>query len=490
MKLSFQDTTRALPKTPVAVVFATQGDALGLPKGVAIPASVGDDFEGRFREVRWIDAKSGPAERVLAIGLGKAAEADLERLRRAAGLASKQLEAKRMASAVVWTSKVVAKLGKDAGEVGRALAEGLVMGTYKNQSFKSKPEPTRLKKVALAGPGTTFSKGATRGRALGEANLFTRGLQDTPGNLMTPGHLASAARKIAGSSAKVTCKVLDEAAMKKMGMGALLGVSQGSRQPAKLIHLTFKPTKKKRGSKRIAFVGKGLTFDAGGISLKPSAKMEEMKYDMSGGAAVLGLFHALSAIGCDHEVHGVVPASENLPDGQATKPGDIHTAMNGTTIEVLNTDAEGRLILADALCYTTTKIKPDTILDVATLTGAVIVALGHELTGIFPSSEDLRDRLIEAGEAVGERVWPLPLLDVHKEQMKGRMADLKNINSPGDGNGSTSGAAFLSNFVGDTEWCHLDIAGSAWNTLDRDYVGGPQGSGVAARLFMEFLDRR
>jgi leucyl aminopeptidase len=292
----------------------------------------------------------------------------------------------------------------------------------------------------------------------------------------------------------VGVKVLDERAMKQLGMGALLGVSRGSVEPARLIHLTYKPAARKSGAKqraRVALVGKGLTFDAGGISLKPSMKMWDMKYDMSGGAAVLGVFHALAnGLDVDVEVHGVVPASENLPDAAASKPGDLSTAMNGTTIEVLNTDAEGRLILADALCYTASKIKPDTIIDLATLTGAVIVALGHELSGMFASTTELRDALSAAGEEVGEAVWPLPLFDFHKEQMKGEVADLRNINSPNHGNGSTSGAAFLSHFVGDVEWAHLDIAGTAWGARERDWVGGNQGTGVGVRLLMRYLQKR
>jgi leucyl aminopeptidase len=234
-----------------------------------------------------------------------------------------------------------------------------------------------------------------------------------------------------------------------------------------------------------------LTFDAGGISLKPSAKMDEMRYDMSGGAAVLGVFHALAKLDVPWEVHGVVPASENLMDGSATKPGDIHTAMNGKTVEVLNTDAEGRLILADALCYAEQKIKPDTIIDLATLTGAVVMGLGHELSGAYPSTTALKDALVAAGERVGELVWPMPLLEVHKSAMKGRVADLANISSPAVGAGSVTGAAFLSNFVSDsTEWCHLDIAGTAWGAAQRDWVGGAQGTGVGTRLLIEYLETR
>ncbi|MEO0763595.1 MAG: M17 family peptidase N-terminal domain-containing protein, partial [Pseudomonadota bacterium] len=330
---------------------------------MALPASATDDFSGKFRQTRLCDPVEGVAERVLMVGLGKASEATWESLRRAAAVAVKQAEGLGVKSATLWVSETVEQIGCGAEGTGRSLAEGAAMAPYRFVDCKSKSDKPKLGALALVGGGKEFKAGVTRGAALGEANLFARDLQNAPGNYMTPTELAARAKQIATGSQNITFKALDEAAMKKLGMGSLLGVSQGSRQPAKLIHLTYKPTKKKRGAKKVALVGKGLTFDAGGISLKPSAKMDEMKYDMSGGAAVIATFHALAALGSDHEVHGIVPASENLPDGQATKPGDVHTAMNGKTIEVLNTDAEGRLILADALCYTVDKVKPDQIID-------------------------------------------------------------------------------------------------------------------------------
>ncbi|MEZ5976621.1 MAG: leucyl aminopeptidase [Planctomycetota bacterium] len=489
MKLTAKDSSAKPTKTPLLAVVAVEGHALELPAGVELPGTVKKDFTGAFRQVRWADPVKGVAERVLLVGVGKVDGLDAERLRRACALVVRSAEGAGAAGVAIHVPQGVEDAVGGADAAGVAAAEGAVMGAYRFTAHKSKPEAPKLKAVDLLGSGAPFKRGVARGKALAEANCFTRDLQNHPGNVMTPTRLAAEAKKLATGNAQITCKVMEEADMKRMGMGALLGVSQGSRQPAKLIHLVYKPKSKKSGQRRVAFVGKGLTFDAGGISLKPSAKMDEMRYDMSGGAAVLGIFHALRALGCEHEVHGVVPASENLPDGQATKPGDVHTAMNGTTIEVLNTDAEGRLILADALCYTVSRIKPQTIVDMATLTGAVIVALGHELTGMFPTSDDLRDRLTAAGEAVGERVWPMPLLDLHKDQMKGTSADLRNINQPNHGNGSTSGAAFLSNFVGETEWCHLDIAGTAWGTLERDWVGGANGTGVGVRLLMEYLAR-
>jgi leucyl aminopeptidase len=276
--------------------------------------------------------------------------------------------------------------------------------------------------------------------------------------------------------------------MKKLGMGLLLGVANGSDEPARFVHLVYKPKGKAKG--RICVIGKGLTFDSGGISIKPSAKMDEMRYDMSGGAAVLGLFHALGKVDVPWEVHGLVAATENMPNGRATKPGDIHIAMDGTTVEVLNTDAEGRLVLADALCYAREKVKPDTMVDLATLTGAVTVALGHELAGMFASTAALESQLRAAGEETGERLWPLPLLDLHKDAMKGSFGDLKNIAGGDMGAGSSAGAAFLAHFAGNVEWAHLDIAGVAWGGSARDWTGGPMGSGYGTRLLLRWLETR
>jgi leucyl aminopeptidase len=218
--------------------------------------------------------------------------------------------------------------------------------------------------------------------------------------------------------------------------------------------------------------------------------MDEMKYDMSGGAAVLGTFHALAGLEPDVEVHGLVPTSENLINGRAVKPGDVVTASNGMTIEVLNTDAEGRLILADALAYAEKSIKPDAMIDLATLTGAVVVALGHELTGVMGNDEKLSQALVASGKETGEAVWPLPIIDFHKKDMKGTVGDLRNISSPGTGAGSSTAGAFLSNFVGDIPWAHLDIAGTAWGATDRDYQGGPCGTGVGVRLLVDYLSKQ
>ncbi len=486
MKIAFKDKKAALTRVELLVVLATKGEKPSLPKGVEVAAAVTRELENGFRECRVTDALKGPAKRVLFVGLGPAKELTCEKLRRAAAMGVK--EAKKIeAGSVAMLLSTEAEKQIEALGAGQALAEGCGMAAYECTRFKSDPRPSKVKTVALLGSGAAFKKGVQRGDALAGANRFTRDLQDAPGNLMRPRDMVAAAKKLAAKSQRIGLKSLTEAEMKKLGMGSLLSVSRGSEEPAFLIHLTYKPKGRSKG--KIAIVGKGLTFDAGGISIKPSAKMDEMKYDMSGGAAVLGLFHALANLDVPYEVHGLVPTSENLPDGKANKPGDIVTAMNKKTIEVLNTDAEGRLILADALAYAVQKIKPDTMIDMATLTGAVIVALGHELTGMVATSDELARALVAAGDETGELVWRLPMIDNHKDHIKGTIGDLRNING-GQGAGSTAGAAFLSHFVGDVEWAHLDIAGTAWGQDDRDYVGGSGGTGVGVRLLINYLENR
>lgn len=485
MKLTHKDYSGSCPKADLLICFGLEGKQLSLPGDTKLTKAALDSFKGEVRQARFSDATAGNADRVLLVGLGEEKSVTLEGLRRAAGVAAQQAETSGAKSAVVYVDESIAKLAGGAEGVGCAVAEGLVMGHYRYDLGKSKPDPLKLARVTSLAKGAAFKNGVKRGTALGEANCFTRDLQNRAGNQLTPSALAVEARGLARRSDRITCKVIDEAGMKKFGMGLLLGVSAGSAEPAKLIHLVYKPKGKSKG--KIALVGKGLTFDAGGISLKPSRGMEDMRYDMSGSAAVLGAFHALSSIDVNYEVHGIVPSSENLADGLATKPGDIHVAMNGTTVEVVNTDAEGRLILADALCYTVSKVKPDTIIDLATLTGAVVMALGHEISGMFATTNELRDALSAAGESCSERVWPLPLIPEFLENMKGGPGDLRNITTPEMGGGSIAGAAFLSHFVGETEWAHLDIAGTAWNQKARDYVGGKGGTGVGTRLLIQYL---
>jgi leucyl aminopeptidase len=488
MKLRLDTLAAAPARADLLIVFAFQGAAPIVPKGVKLSARFIATVQGEFREHRATDSAAGAFERVSVIGLGKPAEFDLERLRRVAALASQRAEGVGAARALAWIGAPLSDAVGGARRAGQAAAEGALLGAYKFQQHKSKPKAPKLRELALVGDGRDFVAGAERGRVLAQANAFARDLQNQPGNCMRPRDLALAAQRLARKSARMRCKVLDEAQMKRMGMGALLCVSAGSAEPAKLIHLIYKPRGRARG--RVAIVGKGLTFDSGGISIKPAGKMWDMKYDMSGGAAVLGVFHALAELDVPLEVHGVVPASENLPDARAVKPGDLARAMNGTTIEVLNTDAEGRLILCDALNYVLERIDPDAIVDLATLTGAVIVGLGHEYTGLCSNDERLRDELVAAGRETGEACWPLPLEQHHRDMLKGEVADLRNIALGDPGAGSSIGAAFLAHFVGVKPWAHLDIAGTAWGGLNRDWVGGPMGSGVGVRLLMRWLEAR
>jgi leucyl aminopeptidase len=486
MKLTYQAPTARWSDTGLLALFACQGEKPELPKGIEVSELALQEFKGEFREARATDALSGPAQRVLFVGLGKQREVDLEKLRRAAAIAVQRAEAAGAEGATLFVDRATqALVGGD--RAGTAIAEGAVMGAYRFDQGKSKPKEEKLKTVFVTGPSAGLKAGVAKGLILAEANCFVRDLQNQPANLLTPKDMAAAAKKLE-KGRRITCTILTERALESMGMGLLLGVAQGSRQPPRLIHLVYKPRGRSKG--KIALVGKGLTFDSGGISIKPSSKMDEMRFDMSGGGAVLGVFHALAKLDVPWEVHGVVPCTENMPGGQATKPGDIHRAMNGTTVEVLNTDAEGRLVLADALCYVAAKVKPDTIIDLATLTGAVVTALGHELSGMFASTDRLRDKLLAAGEETGERLWPLPLLDTHKDGMKGTFADLKNISGGDMGAGSSAGAAFLAPFVGDVEWAHLDIAGTAWGGSNRDWVGGPMGSGVGTRMLVRYLETR
>ncbi len=493
MKTTVVDSSARLSRTELLIVLACSDERLALPGGVRLSPAFTRGVKGEFRELKHTDAASGTNASVLTVGLGKRSELTEERLRRVGALAAQRGAFLGASHALLWLDpKLESALGPYAS--ARGLFEGALLGSYRFDGYKSKKKPEKLKELVFAGSGKEFKLGARAARTRAEANLFVRDLQNTPGNDMRPRDMAEAAERLAARSPRISCSVLDKQELKRLGMGALLGVAQGSLEPPQLIHLTYKPQRAsargRRALPKVALVGKGLTFDSGGISIKPAGKMWEMKYDMSGGAAVLGVFHALRELDLELEVHGVVPCSENMPDAGAVKPGDVVRAMNGTTIEVQNTDAEGRLILCDALCYVKKKVQPDLIVDLATLTGAVGVALGHEFAGLMGNDPKLRQELQAAGEAVGERLWQLPREEFHKDQMRGEVADLKNIAQEGLGAGSTTGAAFLWHFVDKTSWAHLDIAGTAWGSMNRDWVGGSQGSGFGTRLLLEFLERR
>ncbi|HAN28905.1 MAG TPA: leucyl aminopeptidase, partial [Haliea salexigens] len=297
------------------------------------------------------------------------------------------------------------------------------------------------------------------GAALGRGINYTRELGNLPGNICTPSYLASEARKLSRGNSKVRTQVLEEKKMRELGMGSLLSVSAGSDEPAKLIVIEYRGGKS--GAAPQVLVGKGITFDSGGISIKPGAKMDEMKYDMCGAASVLGTLQAVIDMALPLNVTGIIAAAENMPSGRATKPGDVVKSMSGTTIEVLNTDAEGRLVLCDALTFAS-RFKPAAVIDIATLTGACVVALGSHASAVYANDEALAEQLLSAGTDSHDRGWRMPLWDDYRKQLNSNFADLANIGGPEGG--SVTAACFLATFAENYPWAHLDIAGSAWNS--------------------------
>ncbi len=492
MRISTKSVALKSARTDLLVSLFVKGETPAVPPAfeaaLKVAKSAGDlpsTFKGSC--LLYPTGRSA-TKRLLLLCAGEAKRLDAERLRRLAGVSANKAIALKAGSLLIHpSSRVCAKRSGD--ELGLALGEGLHMGAYRYQApSKEKPKPLSLKDGGVLAPEKGAPKGlsaaVSRGAKRGAAVCFARDLGNKAGNLLTPRKLAAEAKKLAGG--KIRFKAFDEKQMAEKKMGAILAVSQGSREPARMIFLDYNPGNAK---KTICVVGKGLTFDAGGISLKPGAGMWDMRYDMCGSAAVLGLFHAIKSGACKpkHRIIGVVPTSENLPGGEAIKPGDIVRACDGTTIEIQNTDAEGRLILCDALAYSKKTFKPDAIVDLATLTGAVIIALGHEIAAAEGNNDKWVQEAVAAGESSGDHCWQLPLWEVHRDQMKSKFADLKNINQGrAEGGGSISGAAFLSYFVGETPWVHLDIAGTAWNQKPRGYYrGGATGFGV--RLLADLL---
>ncbi|MDD5613364.1 MAG: leucyl aminopeptidase, partial [Gallionella sp.] len=354
---------------------------------------------------------------------------------------------------------------------------------YRSDQLKSKPaDKPLLKKLTLGcakKPDSAAKTALLQAVATAHGVKLAKELGNLPGNICTPSYLAEQALALA-EKYPLKATVLEEKDMEKLGMHSLLSVSRGSRQPAKLITLEYRGTNKKQ--KPVVLVGKGLTFDSGGISLKPGASMDEMKYDMCGAASVLGTLQAVAEMGLEMNVIGIIPSSENMPDGAACKPGDIVTSMAGLTIEILNTDAEGRLILCDALTYAA-RFEPDTVVDIATLTGACVIALGGVASGLFSNQQPLASELLEAGDYAGDRVWQLPLWDEYQPQLDSNFADLQNIG--GREAGSITAACFLSRFTKDYRWAHLDIAGTAWKSgKDKGATGRP------VPLLTQYLIRR
>lgn len=476
-------------KSELVAVFVPKGVRPELPAGAPPAASWQADWKNDASSKVLLRGQKGETWLLMRVPATKTCSS--LSVRKAAGSARLQAESMERTGLTLDLSALLngAKKVSEQEIAGwiHAATEGACMAGYDRAVLKKDRSKAKVKRVSVVASGSKQKAAVKAGGIAAAANLCAREVQNLPPNVLTPKAFAAQARKVANMSPKVRIKVLGEKQMRELKMGSLLGVSRGSRREAQLVHMTYKPGRTSKG--RVAVVGKGLTFDSGGISLKPPGKMDEMKFDMSGAAAVLGLFHGLAnGAACPYEVHGILGCVENMPGGDAQLPGDIVTAMNGKTIEVLNTDAEGRLVLADALTYAVRKIKPDRIYDLATLTGAVIMALGHQASGILGNNQKLMDEVRDAGERVDERCWQLPLWEEYRELTKGNYADLKNIFAGGEGAGTIAGGAFLSYFVDDCPWVHLDIAGTAWEGPGLSYMSAG-GRGVGTRLFLELLSK-
>jgi len=397
-------------------------------------------------------------ERVLLVGLGRESEFGPKQYRDAVRAAVSALADTGARDAHVCLPELHVA-GRDLEWKMRHATIVAGDALYRFEETKSKKSPARkLKSIVFAASarGTAADRGLAQGRAIAAGMSLARDLGNLPSNICTPTYLAAEARRLA-KAWKLGVSILERRDMQRLGMGALLAVAKGSRQPPKLVVLRYSGGG--RGAKPVVLVGKGITFDTGGISLKPAAEMDEMKYDMSGAASVLGTLRAVAEMKLACNVIGIVPASENMPGGAATKPGDVVTTMSGQTVEILNTDAEGRLILCDALSYAE-RFKPQAVIDIATLTGACVIALGHVATGLFSNRDTLAEELLESGADAWDRAWRMPLWEDYQEQLKSPFADLANIG--GRPAGSVTAACFLSRFAGEYDWAHLDIAGTAW----------------------------
>lgn len=431
------------------------------------------EFTGKSGETAYLHNPGDmKARRLLLMGAGRLSEFNADVVRRMAGTAARLLRSKK-ARRFAFLRRSQLPLGQSA----QAAVEGALLSLYEPDRYHtSDKSESSIEEMILAtteGDTGELRRGIERGRVVAEAANFAREIINEPANVMTPAELARRAAAVAGD-AGLAFDALDEARMKELGMGALLGVAQGSDEPPRLIVLRY--TSEEPSTETVAIVGKGITFDTGGISIKPSEGMEKMKYDMAGGATTIGAMRAIAAIKPKVNVIGLIPATENMPSGRAQRPGDVVHSMSGKTIEVINTDAEGRLILADALTYAR-QLGATRIVDLATLTGAVSIALGDVYVAVLGNDQRWVDEVIEAGRRAGEKIWQLPLDREYRDQIKSEIADLKNVG--GRKAGTITAGYFLREFVDETPWAHLDIAGTAWNDSTKPYLAvGPTGVGV------------
>ena len=483
----------SIPKTTTSVLFFTEEDTqkekVSDYENVLKPLFKEKIFKGKAGESFFLPLAVKNSKHLALIGLGKEEKLTYEAARKSAAKALKELKHHNQNCGEILLKTLVKKNTSDMEALTRACVEGAILASYNCSHFK---HSDKNKKES---PVNTFylsidekykkpvEKGLKTGKILGECTNTAKRLASLPGNFMTPTLLANEALTLSKNT-QIKTTIWNRERIKKEKMGGLMGVSQGSSQEPRFILMEYKGARAK-SSKPIYLVGKGVTFDSGGISLKPGHKMDEMKFDMCGATAVIGALLAIEKLQLKVNVTGIVAATENMPSASALKPGDIIAARNGKTMEILNTDAEGRLILADALCYASEQ-NPQAIFDAATLTGAMVGALGNLFTGFFTKNKTLKKKIKEAGQTSGERLWHMPLVKEHKEDMKSEIADIANI-SGGWGAGSSTAAAFLEFFVDKKiPWAHFDIAGTAYNVNRRlEYCAPKMASGVMVRTFVE-----
>jgi len=430
---------------------------------------------GRHLRIHALDAVTADSVLIVGCGPGKEAMTAARYLKIARGAAREVVDSG--APSASWALGEIEVDGRDLEWKARVAVERLSDAAYHFDAMRGNPDESRTPppaRASIAAPRShrqAAASGIATGRAIAAGVSLARDLGNLPGNVCTPSYLADQAKALAARHRKVAFKALDETRMKRLGMGSLLSVARGSRQPPRLVVLEYRGGA--RAKAPIVLVGKGVTFDSGGISIKPSATMDEMKFDMCGAASVIGAMEACATLALPLNVVALAPATENLPDGNASKPGDIVTTMAGTTVEVLNTDAEGRLILCDALTYAE-RYKPDVVVDVATLTGACVIALGAHASGLFSNHQPLADALLAAGEHAGDRAWQMPVWDEYAEQLESNFADVANVG--GREAGAVTAASFLAKFAAEQRWAHLDIAGTAWRSgKEKGATGRPVG---------------
>ena len=442
-------------------------------------------FTPNFGEMYLTRILGLPYKKIMLFGLGKKKEMTVERFRKSLGKAVKCVTSAKLDSFTTNITQMAGSLKEmNHASLGMATAEALILGNYTFTKYLSKEKVEKKKVVKMVSlqwenSSSGFGEGLKTGRVIAEATNYVKDLVNEPAGVANSLYVEKAARDIAACFSKVKINVLNEMELKKLGMNAMLGVNAGSDNPPKLVILEYNGGGAKE--KYTAFVGKGITFDSGGYNLKPTKYIEEMKTDMAGAAAVLGTIQVAAELGLQKNLLGVMPLCENMVNGKAQRPGDIVKAYNGKTIEIGNTDAEGRLILADALAYTERKYTPEVIIDLATLTGACVVALGYYAAGLVSKDQELLNSLQEAGSASGDPVWALPFFEDYQDWMDGTISDLNNISQKGKGHeaGSITAGVFLSKFIEKARWAHIDIAGSAYWGVEGAYTQkGATGSGV------------